>query len=59
MYLDIDSEKKLSLAKSFLKFSESYPSAFCYLFEKNGEIWMGGFSEVLESLIKTLIFLKQ
>ena len=47
MYLDIDSEKKLSLAKSFLKFSESYPSAFCYLFEKNGEIWMGGFSEVL------------
>ena len=47
MYLDIDSQKKLSLTKSFLKFSESYPSAFCYLFEKNGEIWMGGFSEVL------------
>ncbi|PZU84437.1 MAG: hypothetical protein DI529_11250 [Chryseobacterium sp.] len=47
MYLDIDSQKKLSLTKSFLKFCESYPSAFCYLFEKNGEIWMGGFSEVL------------
>jgi len=47
MYLDIDSEKKLSLTKSFLKFCNSYPSAFCYLFEKNNEIWMGGFSEVL------------
>ncbi len=47
MYLDIDAEKKLSLAKSFLKFCDSYPSAFCYIFEKNGEIWMGGFSEVL------------
>ncbi len=47
MYLDIDSEKKLSLTKSFLKFCDSYPTAFCYLFEKNGEIWMGGFSEVL------------
>lgn len=47
MYLDIDSQKKLSMAKSFLKFCESYPSAFCYLFEKKGEIWMGGFSEVL------------
>lgn len=47
MYLDIDSEKKLSLTKSFLKFCESYPSAFCYLFEKNNEIWMGGFSEIL------------
>lgn len=47
MYLDLDSEKKLSLAKSFLKFCDSYPSAFCYLFEKNNEIWMGGFSEVL------------
>lgn len=47
MYLDIDSEKKLSLTKSFLKFCDSYPSAFCYLFEKNNEIWMGGFSEVL------------
>lgn len=47
MYLDVDSEKKLSLTKSFLKFCDSYPSAFCYLFEKNNEIWMGGFSEVL------------
>ncbi|WP_027382668.1 chorismate-binding protein [Epilithonimonas caeni] len=47
MYLDIDAQKKLSMTKSFLKFCESYPSAFCYLFEKNGEIWMGGFSEVL------------
>lgn len=47
MYIDIDSEKKLSLTKSFLKFCENYPSAFCYLFEKNNEIWMGGFSEVL------------
>ena len=47
MYLDIDSEKKLSLTKSFLKFCDSYPTAFCYLFEKNNEIWMGGFSEVL------------
>lgn len=47
MYLDIDSQKKLSLTKSFLKFCDSYPSAFCYLFEKNDEIWMGGFSEVL------------
>ena len=47
MYLDIDSEKKISLTKSFLKFCESYPNAFCYLFEKKGEIWMGGFSEVL------------
>jgi isochorismate synthase len=47
MYLDIDSQKKLSLTKSFLKFCESYPSAFCYLFEKNNEIWMGGFSEIL------------
>ncbi len=47
MYLDIDSKKKLSLTKSFLKFCDSYPSAFCYLFEKNSEIWMGGFSEVL------------
>lgn len=47
MYLDIDSEKKLSLTKSFLKFCNSYPSAFCYLFEKSNEIWMGGFSEVL------------
>lgn len=47
MYLDIDPEKKLSLNKSFIKFCESYPNAFCYLFEKNGEIWMGGFSEVL------------
>lgn len=47
MYLDADSQKKLSLTKSFLKFCDSYPTAFCYLFEKNGEIWMGGFSEVL------------
>ena len=47
MYLDINSGKKLSLKKSFLKFCESYPSAFCYLFEKKGEVWMGGFSEVL------------
>lgn len=47
MYLDVDSEKKLSLTKSFLKFCDSYPSAFCYLFEKNNEIWMGGFSEIL------------
>lgn len=47
MYLDIDPEKKLCLAKSFLKFCDSYPAAFCYLFEKNGEIWMGGFSEIL------------
>ncbi len=47
MYLDMDSGKKLSLAQSFLKFCESYPNAFCYLFEKNGEVWMGGFSEVL------------
>lgn len=47
MYLDGNSEKKLSLTKSFLKFCDSYPSAFCYLFEKNNEIWMGGFSEVL------------
>lgn len=47
MYLDIDSEKKLSLTKSFLKFCDSYPSAFCYLFEKNDNIWMGGFSEIL------------
>lgn len=47
MYLDADPQKKLSLTKSFLKFCDSYPTAFCYLFEKNGEIWMGGFSEVL------------
>lgn len=47
MYIDIDSQKKISLTKSFLKFCDSYPSAFCYLFEKNNEIWMGGFSEVL------------
>lgn len=47
MYLDLDSQKKLSLPKSFLKFCDSYPSAFCYLFEKNNEIWMGGFSEIL------------
>ena len=47
MYLDVDSQKKLSLTKSFLKFSDSYANAFCYLFEKNGEIWMGGFSEIL------------
>ncbi len=47
MYLDIDPQKKLSMTKSFLKFCKSYPSAFCYLFEKKGEIWMGGFSEVL------------
>lgn len=47
MYLDIDAQRKLSLTKSFLKFCDSYPTAFCYLFEKNNEIWMGGFSEVL------------
>lgn len=47
MYLDIDAQRKLSLTKSFLKFCDSYPTAFCYLFEKNNEIWMGGFSEIL------------
>lgn len=47
MYLDIDAQKKLSLTKSFLKLCDGYPSAFCYLFEKNNEIWMGGFSEIL------------
>ena len=53
MYLDVDAEKKLSLSQSFLKFCNSYPSAFCYLFEKNGEIWMGGFSEVLGKFDKS------
>ncbi|MCG2793545.1 MAG: chorismate-binding protein [Weeksellaceae bacterium] len=47
MYLDIDAQRKLSLTKSFLKFCDSFPTAFCYLFEKNNEIWMGGFSEIL------------
>ena len=56
MYLDIDSEKKISLTKSFLKFCESYPSAFCYLFEKNDEIWMGGFSEILGKFDKKTNF---
>lgn len=47
MYTDISHDKKLSLGKSFLHFSKNYPNAFCYLFEKDGQCWMGGFSEVL------------
>lgn len=47
MYSDLSIDKKLALGKSFLKFSENYHNAFCYLFEKDGHCWMGGFSEVL------------
>lgn len=47
LYSNISTEKKLSLSHSFLQFCESYPNAFCYLFEKDGQCWMGGFSEVL------------
>ena len=47
MYMDLSAEKTLSLNKSFLQFCDNYPNAFCYLFEKQGEIWMGGFSEIL------------
>lgn len=47
MYTDISHDKKLALGKSFMQFCDNYPTAFCYLFEKDGQCWMGGFSEVL------------
>lgn len=47
MYCDVTLEGKVDLNKSFLKFCENYPNAFCYLFDKNNETWMGGFSEIL------------
>lgn len=43
----------VDLKKSFLNLCEAYPNAFCYVFNENGECWMGAFSELLGKFNKT------
>lgn len=39
--------RTIDFAKTFQNLARSYPNAFVYVFEKDGECWMGAFSEVL------------
>ncbi len=39
--------KRIRLNESFINLCNSYPNAFRYIFSKDGDAWMGAFSEVL------------
>lgn len=39
--------KTLDLTRTFLNLCQTYPNAFVYFFVKNGQSWIGAFSEVL------------
>ena len=40
-------DSKLSLSQTFLNLCETYKNAFVYFFIKDGECWLGAFSELL------------
>ena len=40
-------DSKLSLSQTFLNLCETYTNAFVYFFIKDGECWLGAFSELL------------
>ena len=44
---------KVSLSKTFLNLSKTYPNAFAYLFISENECWIGAFSELLGKFNKT------
>ncbi|MCY0978115.1 chorismate-binding protein [Chryseobacterium wangxinyae] len=44
---------EINLEQSFKNLCQSYPNAFRYLFTKNGNTWIGAFSEVLGKYNKT------
>lgn len=46
-YQDIPESGNISLTKTFLNLCENYPNAFTYFFNKDGQCWLGAFSEVL------------
>lgn len=40
-------DSKLNLSQTFLNLCDAYPNAFVYLFIKENQCWIGGFSEIL------------
>lgn len=46
-YSQVSADAKLNLSESFLSLCKNYPNSFSYLFYKDGECWMGAFSEIL------------
>lgn len=43
---------EISLSRTFLNLCTSYPNAFVYFFIRDGECWLGAFSEVLGKFTK-------
>lgn len=45
-------KQKISFPQTFLNLAKTYPNALVYFFIKNGQSWMGAFSEILGSFDK-------